>query len=118
MNYILEFLKQYGFEIVFTIFSAVLAFIGTRIRSIYEDHVKSKEKRQVVKDCVLMVEQVYKDIHGKEKFDKAKESIVSILNEKGIPITDLEMDVLIEATVQELNKTKDFIFDETEGGEG
>lgn len=119
MNYILEFLKQYGFEIVFTIFSAVLAFIGTRIRSIYEDHVKSKEKRQVVKDCVLMVEQIYTDIHGKEKFEKAKESIISILNEKGIPITDLEMDVLIEAAVQELNKTREIIFEDTiSGGEG
>lgn len=119
MNYILEFLKQYGFEIVFTIFSAVLAFIGTRIRSIYEDHVKSKEKRQVVKDCVLMVEQVYTDIHGKEKFEKAKESIISILNDKGIPITDLEMDVLIEAAVQELNKTREIIFEDTiSGGEG
>lgn len=118
MNYVLEFLKQYGFEIVFTIFSAVLAFMGTRIRAIYEEHINTKEKRQVVKDCVLMVEQVYKDIHGKEKFDKAKESIISILNEKGIAITDLEMDVLIEAAVQELNKTKEVIFDEAEGGEG
>lgn len=110
MNYIFEFLKQYGFEIVFTIFSAILAFMGTRIRALYEEHIKTKEKRQVVKDCVLMVEQIYKDIHGKEKLEKAKESIISILNEKNIPITDLEMDVLIEATVQELNKTKEVIF--------
>lgn len=118
MNYILEFLKQYGFEIVFTIFSAVLAFIGTRIRALFEEYINTKEKRRVVKDCVLMVEQVYKDIHGKEKFDEAKKSIIAILNEKGIVITDLEMDVLIEAAVKELNKTKEIIFDEIEGGEG
>ena len=66
-----------------------------------------------------MVEQIYTDIHGKEKFEKAKESIISILNDKGIPITDLEMDVLIEAAVQELNKTREIIFEDTiSGGEG
>lgn len=112
MNYILEFLKQYGFEFLSTITLALIGFIGARIRAIYENHVKDKEKRQVVKDCVKMVEQVYKDIHGAEKLEKAKESILTILGEKGIVISELEMDVLIEAAVQELNKTKEVIFEE------
>ncbi len=115
MNYILDFLKQYGFEFLSTIILALIGFIGVRIRALYEDHVKDKTKRQVVKDCVKMVEQVYKDIHGAEKLAKAKESILTILNEKGIVISELEMDVLIEAAVQEINKTKDVIFEEGEG---
>lgn len=112
MNYILEFLKQYGFEFLSTIILALIGFIGVRIRAIYEEHVKDKTKIAVVRDCVKMVEQVYKDIHGQEKFDKAKESILTILEEKGIVISELEMDVLIEAAVQEINKTKEIIFEE------
>ena len=117
MNYILEFFKQYGFEFLSTILLGVISFIGIRVRSIYEDRVKDKTKRQVVKDCVKMVEQVYKDIHGKEKLEKAKESILIMLNEKGIVISELEMDVLIEAAVQEINETKEIIFAD-EAGEG
>jgi len=114
MNYISEFLKQYGFEIAFTIFSAILAFIGVRIRALFQEKFDNAEKRKVVRSCVKAVEQLYKDLHGAEKLEKAKASILQILQEKGIAISDIEMDMLIEEVVMEMNKTKEVIFEEVE----
>lgn len=46
--------------------------------------------------------------------NKAAEAIVEMLNEKGITITDLELKMLIEATVSKFNEAfrKDYGFDD------
>ena len=49
------------------------------------------------------MEQLYHDLGGPEKLEKAKASAVEMLNEKGIPITDLELSMLIESAVSEFN---------------
>lgn len=87
-----------------TAFGAILSYIGVRIRKIYESKVNTEEKRKIVKTCVNAVEQLYKDLHGEEKLNKAKENIVSILNEKGLTITELELDMMIEEVVNGFNK--------------
>ena len=56
-----------------------------------------------MRTCVKAVEQLYHDLGGPEKLEKAKEGIEDMLNEKGIPITELEMNLLIEAVVSEFN---------------
>ena len=59
------------------------------------------------------IEQLYKDLDGPTRKEKAKENIILMLNEKGITITELEMDMMIEAVVngfnQGLQKDGDFI---------
>lgn len=103
MNYIIDFLKEYGFTIMYTIITAIAAFIGSKIKSIYQEKVNEKIKKDVVETCVKAVEQLYRDLHGAEKLEKAKASIISILDEKGIAISEIEMDMLIEAVVAEFN---------------
>ena len=78
-------------------------FFGAAIKSIYQKFVNDKTKKSVVETCVKAVEQLYKDIHGEEKLNKAKESILEMLSEKGISISELEMDMLIESCVAEFN---------------
>ena len=102
-----EFLYEYGGMIVSTVITAVLGAIGVLIKNLYKKAVNDKTKREVVKTCVLAVEQLYKDIHGEEKYNKCVESIVEMLNEKGITITELEIKLLIEAEVKKLNLWKD-----------
>ena len=51
------------------------------------------------------MEQIYKDLDGATKLEKAKDNILAQLNEKGISISELELDVLIEATVNGFKKT-------------
>lgn len=98
-----EFLKTYGPALVYALVTAVAGLLGRAIAKIYNDHVNSAEKRAVAKTVVLAVEQIYKDLHGPEKFNKALDGLVQILAEKGITITDLEARALIEAAVGEFN---------------
>ena len=97
MELIKEFISNYGIEILNTILVAVVTFLGTQIKRIYENFVNDKTKKQVVEDTVKYVEQIYTDIKGEEKLNKAIESATQILNEKGISITEIELRVMIES---------------------
>ena len=99
-----EFWSEYGMTLIYTVLTAVLGFIGIAIKQILSKLSADKTKESVVKTCVNAAEQLYKDLHGEEKLAKVKENIVEMLNEKGISISDIEMDMLIEAAVAEINK--------------
>ena len=70
--------------------------LGAWIGRLYKEKVNDETKRKVVKTCCTAVEQLYKDIGGAEKYRKACEGISAMLAEKGITITPLEMQMLIE----------------------
>lgn len=59
----------------------------------------------LARNTVKSIDQIYrdKDIHGKEKFDKAKESLLIQLKQKGVSITSEQIDALIESAVKEMN---------------
>jgi intergrase/recombinase len=90
--------------IIMTILTTIATFIGTKIKAIYETKVNDDTKRKVVKTVVNAVEQLYKDINGEEKLQKAKENIVAMLNEKGITISELEIEMLIEEVCNSFNQ--------------
>jgi intergrase/recombinase len=83
---------------LYTILTGIASFVGLKIKGIYEKYINDKTKKDVVESTVKYVEQIYSDLKGEEKLEKAKENIIELLNQKGISITELEMDVLIEAT--------------------
>ena len=60
-------------------------------------------KHDVVRTCVKAAEQLYHDLGGPVKLEKAKEGVRQMLEEKGIPISELEMNLLIESVVSEFN---------------
>lgn len=103
MSYVLDFLKEYGFTLISAILTAMAAFIGKQLKNIYQNRVNDKTKREIVETCVMAVEQLYQQLSGSEKLERAKESIVEILETKGIAITTLELDMLIESVVAEFN---------------
>lgn len=100
----LELLQPYLMEIIVTILTAIATYIGAKIKKIYEEKVNDETKRKVVSTVVKAVEQLYKDLNGEEKLEKAKESIIEMLNEKGISITELEMNMLIEEVCNSFKK--------------
>lgn len=104
MEYLNEFIQQYGLQILYTILTAVASYVGVQIEILYKKFINDKTKKNVVEDCVKATEQIYKDIHGEEKYNKAVESITEILNNKGITITDIEIKMLIESTCQSFVK--------------
>ena len=100
----LELLQPFLLEIIITILTAIATYIGAKIKKIYEEKVNDETKRKVVSTVVKAVEQLYKDLNGEEKLEKAQENIVEMLNEKGIMITELEMNMLIEEVCNSFKK--------------
>lgn len=91
-------------EIVSVFFTTIAAYLGAKIKTIYEEKINTETKEKVVKTCVNAVEQLYKELNGEEKFNIAKDNITLMLNEKGINITVLEMEMMIEEVVNGFNK--------------
>lgn len=100
----LEIIQSNLIEIIVAILTAILSYFGTKIKKIYEEKVNDETKRKVVSTVVKAVEQLYKDLKGEEKLEKAKESILEMLNDKGISITELEMNMLIEEVCNSFKK--------------
>lgn len=98
-----EFISTYGVTIIYAILTAVVSYVGVRLKTIYEKYVNDKTKREVARTCVRAIEQIYKELHGQEKLDKCIESISLLLADKGISITEIEIRMLIESAVREMN---------------
>ena len=84
-------------EYVIIIIAGVLANKAKKL-------INTDIKKAIVRDTVKYVEQVFRDVHGAEKLDAAKDKAVALLREKGIKISDEEIIVLIESAVSEMNK--------------
>ena len=73
--------------------------LGNKMKAAYLEKVNSETKKNVVQTTVEYVEQVYKDIHGEAKLNKAIKRASEILNEKGITVSETELKTLIESAV-------------------
>lgn len=104
MEFIKMFISEYGTAIAYMIVTGIFAYLGVKAKIYVDKYLNDKIKKDVAKTVVKAVEQVYKDLHGEEKLNKALESASEMLAEKGITVTDLEMRMLIEAAVAEFNK--------------
>ena len=98
-----EIIGTYLLPVVAAALTALAGFIGAQLKKIYQKYVDDKTKESVVRTCVKAVEQLYHDLGGPEKLEKAKDGIQEMLKEKGIAISELEMDMLIESVVSEFN---------------
>lgn len=78
-------------------------FLGTQLQAAWKRIATDKVKKSVVKTCVLAIEQLYQDLDGEKKKAKAIANITKMLNEKGIKITQLEIEMLLESVVAEFN---------------
>ena len=103
MEFIKLFISEYGTTILYAVVTAIAGYLGIVFKQLYTKYVNDKTKQAVAKTVVQAVEQIYKDLHGEEKLNKALESASEMLAEKGIAITDLELRMLIEAAVAEFN---------------
>jgi LL-H family phage holin len=110
MEFINMFISEYGTQILYAVLVAVFGYLGVQAKILADKYINDKIKKDVAKTVVKAVEQIYKDLHGEEKLNKALESASEMLATKGITITDLEIKMLIEAAVAEFNKA----FEKTE----
>lgn len=105
MSAFINFLNEYG--ILSAIITGVFSVLGVLLKKVYDktigERLKDQVKHEVATLVVKYVEQVYKELHGEEKLEKALEAAADMLNEKGITISDLELRVLLESALAELN---------------
>ena len=100
-------MNNYIMEILATIVTAVASFIGIKIKEAYTKYVDTKTKKEIVKATVEYIEQIYKGIKvsNEDKLENAKEKALEWLNSKGLNISDIELEILIESAVNGLKRT-------------
>lgn len=89
---------------VATLLAGWLAVVGNKIKSLYTEKVNTQIKKDVVDATVTYVQQVYKALDGEAKLEKAIDRASLILTEKGIPISEAELTMLIESAVYGLKQ--------------
>lgn len=96
-------LSTYINQIVLLLILAVAGWLGVQVRNLYRRYVTSEIKQAVCRTAVRFVEQVYKDLHGREKLEQAMRRASEMLAEYGIDISKNELVSLLEAAVNEFN---------------
>lgn len=66
--------------------------------------VKIKNQERLARAAVEAVDRKFKELDGPAKKDKAIDFLVESLQEKGIPITDSDLDMFIEQAVETVRK--------------
>lgn len=98
-----EFINAYGPDLINLVLTAILGYLGLVAKRLYEKHANNQTKKDVVKTVVQGVEQLYKNLHGDEKLQKALEAASEMLLEKSITVSEFELRMMIEAAVAEFN---------------
>lgn len=88
--------------IIATALGGIIAYIGNKIKKYYDEKYRTETIDAVLKSTVDYVEQVFTDIKGKQKLDKARDVALSRLKNKGINIDEIELTIIIEAFVRGL----------------
>ena len=81
------------------IVTAVASYVATKVKNTLERKANNEVAKQVIEDTVKYVQQVFKDLDGKDKLEKAVEKASDVLAEKGIAVSETEINMLIESAV-------------------
>ena len=108
-----EFIDMYGLEIIWAVLTAVATFLGFVVKKLYTRFINDKIKKEVAETVVNAVEQMYKNLHGEEKMEKAMEAAAEMLVNRGITVSALELQILLESAVGKFNDA----FNRTDGEE-
>lgn len=103
-DFVEYFIWSYGIEIVGLILASIFGCLGYAAKKVYQNYINDDTKRKIAKTVVQFVEQVYKDLHGEEKLKTAMKRASELMAEKGINVSSVEMETLIEAAVAEFNE--------------
>ena len=96
-------MKELLISLIGAAVTGLLGFIGKKLLDFFEEKYDIHIKKETVETCVKAVEQLYHDLQGPEKLERCKTNVIQMLAQKGIEITELELDMFIEAAVAQLN---------------
>lgn len=96
------------YDLLLLLFAVIAVFLANYIKKrIGVERIKQIEaeiaaKQELAQLAVRFVEQVYRDLHGEEKYNKAAEWLVAQAAKVGLKLTADEVKGLIEAALREL----------------
>ena len=82
--------------------TAIAAWLGAKLGNFIDKQNESRLIRDIVSKTVQYVEQVGQLLGSQEKFELAKQKAVEWANSKGLQVSEVELEILIEAFVNEL----------------
>ncbi len=100
----IAFINSYGLYILGILVVALFGYLGKILKRVSDTLVDSEFKRAVADVVVQFVEQVFQNLHGEDKLNKALEQAEMLLAKKGIKFDADEMKVFIEAAVAKFNE--------------
>lgn len=103
----MEMLQEQIVEIAVLIIASLLGLITRSVMSYLKKKgvvAKIEGNKQIADIVVGAIEQTYKHLHGDEKLNLAKIELIKISKQKGLKISEKELDLLIESSVKEMNK--------------
>ena len=110
MEQIIEILVGALAQILVIVIGAVAGLVGMKVKNFYnQKEIKEtiENNKIIVGIAVDFAEQTYKALDGSERFEKAKDKAIAMMNERGIPVKEEEIDAMIEQAVLSFkNSTK------------
>lgn len=91
-------------DIISAIVIALAGYVGLVAKRLYNKYVNTEIKKSVATTVVKATEQIYKELHGDDKLNKAMEDAAAILLENGIKVSERELRILLESAVNEFNQ--------------
>lgn len=88
-----------------TALTGFIAWLGTKIKTIYEEKIKNEAVKQIVEDVVKYVERTLKSENNQKKYNQALELAAEWITSKGYKISAIELKLMIESAVNNLPKT-------------
>lgn len=107
MNDFIQALTPALVSVAVVILGYVANIAGIAIKQVadkYEIKAKLDANKTIVDMSVKYAQQVFKEAKGEEKYEQAKEKALEIMGQKGIHISDAELNMLIEASVANFKK--------------
>lgn len=101
-----EAIKPALLSLLATVLTVVFSYIGLETKKLYKRYCDTQEKRDIADTTVRYIEQVYKDLDGQDKLNKAINHASHILSDKGIDVSGDELRALLEAAVHAMNQEK------------
>lgn len=99
MDFINDFIEQYGATLMYAILTSVISYIGIQIKQIIKKYTENEIQKDVVKRVCKAIEQQHKNLNGEEKLQLAIINTKNILENHGIRIDDFGLRIFIESTV-------------------
>lgn len=98
-----EVFQQIILPILISVVTGIAGYFGGLLRKKVDKWADNDAKREIAETCVAAIEQMHHELSGTEKKAKAIKAMHDMAEAKGIPISEFEIEMFIEAAVGKFN---------------